>query len=197
MLLQKTPHTSLYVPDKSRRRKQYHVQTVQYKLSYVTSDKEKNLPQSDPRYDDAIFLLNSGFVKIISSLSNYDSAKPIEPWMKVIMINVAIDEFRKNKKYEENNILLDDLDWSKLSDNSKSIDENAVIDTEEYWSLVRNIPDPAGTVFNLFVVDNFGHKEIAQRLEISERSSKRYLRQAREWLLNKIKMNHVSVKQYG
>lgn len=148
-------------------------------------------------YDDAVFLLNSGFVKIMSSLSNYDSTKPIEPWMKVIMINVAIDEFRKNKKYEENNVLLDDLDWSKLSDTSESIDENAFIDTEDYWDLVRSIPDPAGTVFNLFVVDDFGHQEIANRLKISERSSKRYLRQAREWLLNKIKMNHVSVKEYG
>ena len=148
-------------------------------------------------YDDAVFLLNSGFVKIMSSLTNYDTRKPIEPWMKVIMINVAIDEFRKNKKYQENNVLLDDLDWNKLSDESKSIDENAVIDTEDYWNLVRNIPDPAGTVFNLFVVDDFGHKEIAERLKISERSSKRYLRQAREWLLRKIKLNHVSIKQYG
>jgi DNA-directed RNA polymerase specialized sigma24 family protein len=113
------------------------------------------------------------------------------------MINVAIDEFRKNKKYEENNELLDDLGWSKLSNEANEIDENAVLETEEYWNLIRGIPDPAGTVFNLFVVDDFGHKEIAERLKISERSSKRYLRQAREWLLNKIKKNHVSVKQYG
>lgn len=148
-------------------------------------------------YDDAVFLLNTGFVKIMSSLSKYDSKKPIEPWLKVIMVNVAIDEFRKNKKYDENNVLLNDLDWSKLSDESVYMDDNAVLDTEDYLKLVTNIPDPAGTVFNLYVIDEFGHKEIADRLNISERSSKRYLKQAREWLLNKIKMNHVSRKQYG
>ncbi|MCT4623493.1 MAG: sigma-70 family RNA polymerase sigma factor [Schleiferiaceae bacterium] len=148
-------------------------------------------------YDDAVYLLNTGFIKIIKSLDQFDATKPIEPWLKTIMVNVAIDEFRKTKKYQELTVFADDEKWNKIYNDHCEIDANAELDTSDYWELVREIPDPEGTVFNLFVIEDFGHKEIADRLSISERSSKRYLSKARQWLLNKIKMNHVKVKQYG
>ena len=65
-------------------------------------------------YDDAVYLLNTGFIKIIKSLDQFDATKPIEPWLKTIMVNVAIDEFRKTKKYQELTVFADDEKWNKI-----------------------------------------------------------------------------------
>jgi len=147
--------------------------------------------------DDAVFLLNTGFIKILEKLKSYDFNKPIEPWLKTIMVNVAIDEFRKNKKYNQNNVLLDDLQWKYFESENDFIDEDAELQNEDYWELVRKLPEPCRTVFNLFVMEDFGHKEIAEKLEISERSSKRHLSVAKQWLQEQIKMQYVKVRNYG
>jgi len=49
--------------------------------------------------DDAAYLANEGFIKVLSNIDKINSSKSIVPWMKRIMVNTAIDDFRKNKKY--------------------------------------------------------------------------------------------------
>jgi len=88
-------------------------------------------------YDDAVFLLNTGFIKIIASLKSYNLEKPFEPWLKTVMVNTAIDEFRKHKKYNENNVLLDDLQWQNIEGGNDFIDDEADLNTDDYWEMVR------------------------------------------------------------
>ena len=147
--------------------------------------------------DDAVFLLNTGFIKILASLKSYDQKKPIEPWLKTLMVNVAIDEFRKHKKYNQSNVLLDQEQWQSFENETDNIDSDAELQNEDYWELVRQLPEPGRTIFNLFVVEDYGHKEIAEKLDISERSSKRHLNLAKAWLLKQIKMQYVKIKNYG
>ncbi len=148
-------------------------------------------------YDDAVFLLNTGFIKIIESLKSYHHEKPFEPWLKTIMVNAAIDEFRKHKKYNESNVLFDDLQWQNVASDYDFIDDNAELVNQDYWELVRQLPEPKRTIFNLFVVDDYGHKEISEKLGMSERSSKRHLSAAKLWLQEKIKEQYVKMKNYG
>lgn len=143
-------------------------------------------------YDDAVYLVNTGFIKIINGLKSFDNTKPLEPWMKVIMVNVALDEFRKNKKYNHHVVLIDDENF--LNDIILT-DSFSELDMSEYWTCFEALPEPEKTVFNLFAIDGYAHKEIAEKLGFSERSSKRYLNSARAKLSEILVKNDLIAKR--
>src|SRR5580698_1002505 len=60
--------------------------------------------------DDAMDFLNRGFLKILNNLEKYDFGLPFEAWIRRIMVNAIIDEFRKNKLYKENVIMIEHKD---------------------------------------------------------------------------------------
>jgi RNA polymerase sigma factor (sigma-70 family) len=130
--------------------------------------------------DDAMEVVNDGFVKIFRELpvfkpryDNYESS--LKGWMKSILVNTAIDHFRKNKskhhtaEIEESQIVVE------------TVDETAIdkMSYKEIMELVQRLSPVYKTIFNLFVIDGFKHEEIASRLNISVGTSKSNLSKAK------------------
>lgn len=125
-------------------------------------------------------ILQNGFVKIFTKHNTYDGKGSLEGWMKRIMINTAIEVYRANQR--------------KLTE---SIDDNENIQIESHLvadqmgykdllKLVQHLPLGYRTVFNLYAIEGYTHKEIAEMLCITEGSSKSQLSRARQWLQTKI-----------
>ena len=127
--------------------------------------------------------LNQIYLKMIMNMASYLKKKesvPFELWSRRIAINHIIDEFRKNKKHKEN------IDYRELND---AIDIHPVIDPvlekeklEEVLTAINQLSHMNRTVFNLFVIDGYGHEEIAEMLKISSGTSKSHLHSARNKL---------------
>lgn len=122
-------------------------------------------------------ILNVGFLKILNNLDKYKEEIPFKAWIRRIMINTLIDEYRKNKKQSE---VIDYVE--EYYDNSEYAELNSALDrinTAKIHELITKLPPMAQQVFNLFVVDGYSHKEIAEMLSIEEGTSKWHLNSAR------------------
>lgn len=132
---------------------------------------------------DAVSLVNLGFLKIITNLGKYKEAIPFKSWISRVMINSIIDEYRKSKKYRENILLSNDGSLDNYEEHLQipNLGEQDV-DAEELLTRIRALPEVTGKVFNLYAIDGYNHREIAGMLKISEGTSKWHLHFARKKL---------------
>ena len=141
------------------------------------------------RYERAVDAANDGFVKLFKNIDRFvtDDFEHIEQrfmgWMKKIMINVAIDELRKNSMLAEIGGIPDHI-W-EVADNSLSPDQAVLY--KELVSLVKQLPPAYRAVFNMVVIDGLSHHEVADALDISVGTSKSNLSRARVLLQKQIK----------
>ena len=136
--------------------------------------------------EDARAAYNTGFIKILKGLGKLDEKVNFTAWSKRLMINSLIDEYRKNKKYNERITRSDserDLDFY-----STGVTNTAESDLgcENILMLIDTLPETSAQVFNLYVIDGYPHKEIADKLGMSEGTSKWHLSTARKILREKI-----------
>ncbi len=133
---------------------------------------------------DAGSVVNIGFFNFFSNWDkfSYINERALVSQMKKIIINEAL-------KFLRSKIAYDDIDETK-SDifNADNISENNLL-LEDYYNLIKELPSDLRTVFNLFVIEGFSHKEIAEKLFIKESSSRVYLTRARKILQKKITLN--------
>ena len=136
-----------------------------------------SLPYSNSE-DEAKEIVNDGFIKVFQNFHLFDEEKRFSTWLRRIMVNSAIDHYRKNKNHYHH-IDADDISIQDFNDN--------VIDAmsaEEILDQVQNLPPAYKVVFNLYVLDGYKHHEIAETLNISIGASKSNLAKAR----NKLKI---------
>lgn len=137
--------------------------------------------------DDAMILVNEGFLKIVTNLEKWKEDTPFEYWAKRVMINTCIDNYRKQKKVRDHEEMYDDV---RHFENDISIDYNEVdkvVETEQLDEMLSELPEVHAKVFNLYEIDGYNHKEIGKLLGISERSSKRHLAASRRKLQEMVK----------
>jgi RNA polymerase sigma factor (sigma-70 family) len=127
---------------------------------------------------DAGSILNIGFFKIFSKIERviYINEISFIAWMKKIMINESLMFLRQNDHFINIDTCFEDFP----RDEASSPDTGLMI--EVYYFLIRELPQDLRTVFNLFAIEGFSHKEIAAELNISESSSRVYLTRARALL---------------
>ncbi len=130
--------------------------------------------------DDAKDALQEGFIKIYKNISKYAFTGSFEGWLKRIFINTSIEQIRK-RKYHRN---IEDLGIEKPGfAREMQVD---TLDSKKILRLVQELPQGYRTVFNMYCVDGYSHKEIAEHLGVSESTSKTQLFKARkmlqEWL---------------
>jgi RNA polymerase sigma factor (sigma-70 family) len=128
--------------------------------------------------NDALEILNDGFLKVFKNIDQYDAVKAsLYTWMRKIIINTAIDFLRKRQVYYDMDVLLDPRE-------DAGIENEALFKMggEELLKAIRQLPATTSTVFNLYVIDGFSHREIAAILEISEGTSRWHLSEARRQL---------------
>jgi RNA polymerase sigma factor (sigma-70 family) len=138
--------------------------------------------------EDAAALVNEAFFKAFTQLEKYNTEVPFEYWIKRITINTIIDDFRKHKKIKEFEAKIDDLSLKSAASISQEVYNSAEKDLQakDILKLIEGLDDHERIVFNLFEIEGMRHEEIAKHLMVSERTSKRYLNQARETLKEKI-----------
>lgn len=129
--------------------------------------------------------LQDGFIRIFDAIHQYSGKGSFEGWMRRIFINIALEKFRKNRPFQ----LVDDV--TEL-ENEEDIDEDIRVPEEILTEYVEGLPERYRLVFNLYVVDEMQHKDIASMLGITEGTSKSNLARARDILKRKINeyLNH-------
>ena len=146
-------------------------------------------------YDKAVDVVNDGFVKVFRNFEKFQF-RDIENlemvlmgWMRMIMINTAIDQLRKNNFLPE----IGDISESTWAQEDKSQSSDQVLLYKELVKQVKKLPPSYRTVFNLYVIDGLTHQEIADLLGISVGTSKSNLSKARVILQKIVKNNDREV----
>lgn len=126
--------------------------------------------------EDAVDIMNDSFIKVFSMIHKFNSDQPFKPWIRKIIINTSIDNFRKNKKHY---YLLDvvEVDPPEVSESIIS-----KLNAEDIIKLLDQLPKIHRMVFNLYEIQGFSHKEIAEKLDINISSSRTFLTRAKKKL---------------
>jgi len=122
--------------------------------------------------------LQDAFVTIFKKISQYKSKGSFEGWMKRITINTALQRYRSVGVF-------DIINENQIEDESIDVDEES-IKIDFLLKIIQELPDRYRLVFNLYVLDDYSHKEIAEMLNISIGTSKSNLARARMILKEKI-----------
>jgi len=130
--------------------------------------------------DSAEEVLQEGFIKIFDKLEAFDYKGSFEGWMRRIMANTAIDSIRKHKKDPK---LTDNDEDFKLGASNPMIEQEeeefVSIKAEMALEAIQELSPAYRAVFNLYVIEEYTHKEIAEILGISEGTSKSNLAKAK------------------
>ncbi|MFD2551618.1 RNA polymerase sigma factor [Bizionia sediminis] len=129
-------------------------------------------------YAEAEDNLQDAFLTIFSKISQFKNKGSFEGWLKRIVINTALQRYRGQGVFE---IINEDF----IEDDTVELDDDA-ISLDFLLKLIQALPDRYRLVFNMYVLDGFSHKEIAELLHITEGTSKSNLARARKILKEKI-----------
>ncbi|MBL7835219.1 MAG: RNA polymerase sigma factor [Cyclobacteriaceae bacterium] len=126
-------------------------------------------------FEEAKEIVNDGFMKVYQKIDQHETESSFKGWMRRIMINAAIDHYRKESKH-----------YHHVEASPDKVFEPAVgtvlddISYAELIGMIQNLSPAYRAVFNLHVIDGFTHEEISGILNISEGTSKSNLAKARE-----------------
>ena len=123
--------------------------------------------------------LQDGFIKILESIGQYTGKGSFEGWMKRVFINTALEKYRKNRSLQVVEEVPDVVDDDDVGDDLS-------IPPDVLFEFVNQLPEKYRLVFNLYVMENMQHKEIAAMLGISDGTSKSNLARAKDILKKKI-----------
>lgn len=132
--------------------------------------------------EDAEEVLNEGFLKIFQNLGKYNPQQPFKPWMRTILINTAISYYRKHGKHQRDTIALEDAPYPRFDD---QILEK--ITADEILELVQQLRPVYRSVFMMYAIDGYSHREIAELLTINEATVRSHYVRARTRLQHLIK----------
>jgi RNA polymerase sigma-70 factor (ECF subfamily) len=144
--------------------------------------------------DQAMEAANDGFLKVFRDLHRFDPTRhpqdvlgSFRGWLKRIMIHTAIDHYRANERHQYQQEL-DDVTLNQADSAATPLDS---LSYDELLALVQRLPPAYRAVFNLIVIDGFGHEEVAEQLRISVGTSKSNLFKARAHL--RTMLAHTSI----
>lgn len=135
--------------------------------------------------DEAEDMVQEGFIKIFTKISGYRGDGSFEGWMKRIMVNTAITYYKKNQKHQFHTDI-DEVDETISNDEHEEEIEEVDVPRQQLMELIHSLPEGYRMVFNLYVFEQYSHKDIADTLEISVNTSKSQLSKARRMLISKI-----------
>lgn len=127
-------------------------------------------------YDTAGASLNAIYLKILDNLDKFRKDDSFIAWVKRIAVNHLIDEYRKDQRTKRTTSYLED---TKAIESNSFHSKEAEMESEYLVEMIKSLPPVTQQVFNLYAIDGFKHREIAELLEMSENTSKWHLREAR------------------
>ncbi|MEQ8908968.1 MAG: RNA polymerase sigma factor [Vicingaceae bacterium] len=138
------------------------------------------------RYEEAQDMVQDGFIKVFKKIGSFTGKGSLEGWIRKIMVNTALDHLRKRKK-ERFNVDVDEVEY-KLKDEQEII---ASLQADDLLKLVQSLPTGYRTVFNMYAIEGYTHKEIANELGVSENTSKSQYSRARSLLQKKLEQLNI------
>ncbi len=139
--------------------------------------------------EDAEDILQDGFVKVFERFHMYDGSGSLEGWVRRIMVHTAIDHLRKQKNWGEK----ENLEQVVEEVSPDALDS---LSLQELYRHVQALPPGYRAVFNLFAVEGFSHKEIAEQLGVEESTSRSQYVRARTILMKRIRVGSMEEKIY-
>jgi RNA polymerase sigma-70 factor (ECF subfamily) len=134
--------------------------------------------------EEAEDILHEGFIKVFSNIAKFRGEGSFEGWIKRIMINTSLSHYHANLKH------FFQSSADELEDTPSEIEDDSVYSNapsrSELLGLIQELPDGYRFVFNMYVFENFSHKDIAKELGISVNTSKSQLAKARRQLQKKL-----------
>lgn len=132
--------------------------------------------------EEAEDILQEGFVKIFLNISHFKGEGSLMAWMRRIMINTAITHYHKMRKHRYH----DDIEEVRETGMENYSWEEADFTKEELMNVIQRMPEGYRMVFNLYAVEGYKHREIAEKLDIDENTSKSQYSRARKWLQERL-----------
>lgn len=129
--------------------------------------------------EEARDMLHEGFIKVFGSIRSFAGKGSFEGWIRRIMVNTSVDHLRRNK---HEYLIVSTVRAGEQPEQVDEVDEDDMLDVigkEEIMAAVQQLSPAYRTVFNLYVIEEYAHKEIAEMLNISEGTSKSNLAKAR------------------
>ena len=133
--------------------------------------------------DEAEDVLQDGFVKVFQKIADFKMEGSLEGWILRVMVNTALDTIRKNKKFLDN-VSVDDV-HHKVSYTDHQFDN---MNVDQLMILINSMPDGYRVVFNMFAIEGYSHKEIADTLGVTENTSKSQYLRARAFLRTQLEL---------
>ena len=127
--------------------------------------------------DDAVEVLNTGFLKVFQNLHRYNRQGPFEAWMYSLVRNAIIDQIRGRVKYKEETL-------HETHEQTVGCEPSVLqqLYAKDLLGLLQQLPETSRLVFNMFAIEGFKHDEIASILGISTGTSKWHVSEARRIL---------------
>jgi RNA polymerase sigma factor (sigma-70 family) len=135
-------------------------------------------------------ILQEGFVKVFQGIKDFRQESKLETWITRIMVNTALNQQRK-KLYLFPMVDVEEIDLPEDEISISSIHFTQLLD------MIKSLPQGCQTVFNLFAIEGYNHKEIADLLNISEGTSKSQYARARILLQQKLLKESSYYARYG
>ncbi len=131
--------------------------------------------------DEAMEVLNLGFLKVYQNLDKYDRSGAFDGWVYRIIRNSIIDHIRSKVKYQN-------MEGGSTEDLEITVHESVTANlyAKDLMQMLNILPETTRLVFNMFALEGFKHEEIAQILKISAGTSKWHVSEARRVLKNAI-----------
>jgi len=140
--------------------------------------------------NEVMEIVNDSFMKVMNGLSDYDSSRPFKPWYGKVLVNTAIDNYRKNLKFNEYlsiNTITETAEWEP--------EIEAELSVNDILTLYRHLPGHYKITFNLFEIEGYSHEEIGQMMGVTASTSRSNLARAKKMLRELYNKHIISVKK--
>jgi len=146
--------------------------------------------------NEAMEIVNDSYMKVLEGLPDYDSSRPFKPWYGKVLVNTAIDNYRKNLKHNEH------LSIHTIAETEEQEPEIEVeLSVNDILTLFRHLPENYKITFNLFEIEGYSHDEIGQMMGVTASTSRSNLARAKKMLrelynkhFNSVKKSHEALR---
>ena len=139
---------------------------------------------------EAMEIVNDSFMRVLEKLNDYDTSRPFKPWYGKILLNTAIDNYRKNAKYNSY------LSISSIAEKEEPESEIEMeLSVNDILTLYKQLPENWKIVFNLYEIEGYSHEEIGQMMGVTTSTSRSNLTRAKRMLRELYNKNFNSVKK--
>jgi RNA polymerase sigma factor (sigma-70 family) len=134
-------------------------------------------------------IFQDSFIKILKNIKTYEYKGSFEGWIRKIVVNTAINHYKKDLAYVSNHLSYEDAEEPE----DESCDLVNHLSVNELMEVIKKIPPGYNMVFNLYAIEGYDHSEIAEMLQITESASRSQLSRARTFIINILRQyNYVT-----